>query len=841
MPVITEGEIHRGLVETAAERDNDFRFTWAIEAATPPNQELLGGKGAGLVEMKSIGLLVPPGFILTTEACQAYYEAGDNLPEPIWNEVHDQIRVLQEKTDLIFGDPSRPLVVSGRGGARKSMPGILTSVLNIGLNRNTVQGLAGLESEWCAWDSLLRAHQSYGVDVKNMNPDDFNEIIDSLQQKHGVEVRQKLPVEALKEAVAKYETIVALPQNPYDHLREAIEAVFKSWNGPEAIAYREEHNIPHDWGTAANIVQMIFGNKPQDGFAGTGVLFTHHPDTGENKPYVAYITGAQGTDIVGPESVHQLVPLDELPSAVSKPLRDGCQILAQNYPHPQESEWAHNGGDVYWLQTRAACLSRRAELEISFEPWREQVRKKVMSMDEAASHFLEKIDLTDLGPSEVLQPHMVSVAQNDGRVFQGIPISPGIGIGVAVDNLKTAEALNALEEPVSAILLLESPAHLDLANLPSNVVGGITHLGGAGSHEAQKYRQSGFPLVFGTKDFKQLSPGTQISLDATNGLIIIGQPIPVIKQHTHLPAEVAQYLEKLQEKLEANPWLGLTYFTEDRKYWWQGLVQKAIETLERLKTKWQSPKAQAIGLIAEMIPAEERLDYIIFPQDDIDTIRTVLHERFDKEHDVSLRTCHSPESRMGTAPYQAFNRSEQIDEFFDSQDFEGRFGSYSQWQRDEALSEVVVGCFPKSKLDEKLAEQHCVFTVSATVGGIIIQIIPHTPLLRDLDTIKPEEIITIRMPVNPQSSIKLGKISVQIGENIEDDPLSEQFAKLVMKTVFGRWWKPPFALPNLMAALTEVEDINTIEGQARIYLDEKGAPSGESWGGLVYGVKGRKT
>jgi len=828
MPVITEGETHRGPVEAATERNNDFTFTWAIEAGTPPDRELLGGKGAGLVEMKTMDLPVPPGFILTTEACHAHYDAGDELPSEIWSETVNRVALLEKETGLGFGDRENPLIVSGRGGACKSMPGILTSVLNIGLNKNTVQGLTELEGEWCAWDSLLRAHQSYGVGIRNMKPDDFNGTIKRLQKRYDAATRQDLPVEALKEAVEEYEKIVALPSNPYDHLQEAIEAVFKSWNKPEAIAYREEDNIPHDWGTAVNIVQMIFGNKPQDGFAGSGVLFTRHPDTGEDKPHVAYIAGAQGTDIVGPESVHQLIPLDDLPPAISKPLHDGCQILAQNYPHPQESEWTHNGKGVYWLQTRDASLSSRAEFEIHFEPWREQVEKGLITMEEATSRFLEAPNLHDLGPSEALDPYKVSLAQEESRVLRGIPISPGIGIGVAVNSLKLAEKYNALPEPVSVVLLRESPAELNLASLPPNVSGVATRFGGAGSHMAQKFRGCGFPLVFGLSNFDRLSPGMEINLDATNGLVIIGQPMPVVKQHVHLPVEVREYLEKLQQILEANSWLRLTYATKDKQRRPKSLAQRTLTNLERLQSKWQSPKTWGAGLIERMVPAEERIQTKIFTHTDEKRIRALLHVWQDGEYDTSLRTCHFPEPRIGTAPWRAFNDLEEIDEFFDG-------GDYSTWQEDKTLSEIIAGRNHKGKLYEGLAEQHYVFSVSATTGGVIVQINPHTPQTRDWDKINPEKIITIRMPVNPLSKIKLGKISVQIGKDIQDDPLSKQAIREVIKTVFGRWWQPPFALPNLMAALNAAAGLNTLEGQLRI------DPEGEkSWGPKVFGVKGEK-
>src|SRR5579884_1913613 len=281
----------------------ESKFIYRFEEGDATMRDLLGGKGAGLAEMTRLGLPVPPGFTITTAACREYYQRGRRVPEGFWEEVREYLADLERRTGKKLGDPDNPLLVSVRSGAKFSMPGMMDTILNLGLNDQTAAGLARLTNDdRFAYDAYRRFLQMYGKVVLGVDADHYEHALDEIKRRTGARTDADLRPDALRELVAEFKTITereagrGVPQDAWEQLKEAILAVFASWNNPRAITYRNFNRIPHDLGTAVNIVTMVFGNMGPD--SGSGVAFTRNPATGENELYGEYLANAQGEDVV---------------------------------------------------------------------------------------------------------------------------------------------------------------------------------------------------------------------------------------------------------------------------------------------------------------------------------------------------------------------------------------------------------------------------------------------------------------------------------------------------------------------------------------------------------------
>ena len=336
-------------------------------------RQLLGGKGAGLAEMTNAGLPVPPGFTITTEACNAYYEAGKELPEGLWDDVVAHMKGLEQETGKGFGDPENPLLVSVRSGAAFSMPGMMDTVLNLGLNPDTVQGLIKLTgNERFAWDAWRRFVAMFGRIVLDLKAEDFDEPFDKLKQRAKAKLDTDLTAEQLREIGEEFAQIVKkktgedFPTDPYRQLELATRAVFDSWFGKRAHDYREFNKIPHDLGTAVNIVTMVFGNMGED--SGTGVAFTRDPNTGEKALYGEYLTNAQGEDVVAgvrtPAKISQM--RDEMPEVYAQ-FEEIAQRLERHYRDMQDLEFTIERGTLYMLQTRSGKRTAPAAVKIAVD------------------------------------------------------------------------------------------------------------------------------------------------------------------------------------------------------------------------------------------------------------------------------------------------------------------------------------------------------------------------------------------------------------------------------------------------------------------------------------------
>jgi pyruvate,orthophosphate dikinase len=499
-------------------------------------RNLLGGKGANLAEMASIGLPVPPGFTITTEVCTYYTETGSTYPEDLRAQVAAALGRIEQAVGLIFGDAKKPLLVSVRSGARVSMPGMMDTVLNLGLNDLTVEGLALASGDArFAWDSYRRFIQMYGGVVLGVDHHRFEEIIDHVKHDRGVIDDTELTAQDWHQVVHGYKEMVAqeigrpFPQDPEEQLWGAIGAVFGSWMNQRAITYRRLHDIPGDWGTAVNVQAMVFGNMGED--CATGVCFTRDPSTGENIFYGEYLINAQGEDVVAgirtpqPMSEARAKPGERsmeaaMPGAYAE-LVKVREMLERHYRDMQDIEFTVQQNKLYMLQTRNGKRTAAASLKIAVDMAREGLIDRAEAVRRVNPGALDQLLHPTLDPKA---PRKL--------LSKGLPASPGAACGVIVFSADEAEARAAKGESVILVRIETSPEDIHGMHAAKGI---LTTRGGMTSHAAVVARGMGRPCVAGaggvTVDYagqvlaaggQQLRAGDTITLDGATGEIFIG-------------------------------------------------------------------------------------------------------------------------------------------------------------------------------------------------------------------------------------------------------------------------------------------------------------------------------
>jgi len=514
-------------------------------------KELLGGKGANLAEMAGIGLPVPPGFTITTEVCTYVMQHG-SYPAGLAEQVREGLAHIERLTGKKFGDPQNPLLVSVRSGARASMPGMMDTILNLGLNDTTVQGLiAQTGNERFAYDCYRRFVAMYGDVVLGCKPvgkderDPFEEVLEEVKKAKGVHYDTELDAADLKELVARFKEVVlrrtgkTFPESPEEQLWGAIGAVFASWNNERAIAYRKLNNIPDDWGTAVNVQAMVYGNMGED--SGTGVAFTRDPATGENVFYGEFLVNAQGEDVVaGVRTPRPVRELEQVFPEVYRQLLEVRQILEKHLKDMQDFEFTVERGKLYMLQTRNGKRTGLAAIRIAVD----MVEEGLITPEEA----LKRVEPEQL--NQLLRPIFDPQALREAReakrvVAKGLPAGPGAAAGKVVFNAPDAEEWAARGEKVLLVRIETSPEDIKGMNA---AVGILTARGGMTSHAALVARQMGKTCVVGcealkidykartvTVDDTVIREGDWVSIDGFTGEVILGQ-LPT------KPSEVVQVL-----------------------------------------------------------------------------------------------------------------------------------------------------------------------------------------------------------------------------------------------------------------------------------------------------------
>ena len=528
---------------------------------------LLGGKGAGLAEMTNAGLPVPPGFTITTEACNAYYAAGKELPAGLWDDVVAHMKTLETQTGKGFGDAENPLLVSVRSGAAFSMPGMMDTVLNLGLNPDTVQGLIRLTgNERFAWDAWRRFVAMFGRIVLDIPAAEFDEPFEKAKERARAKLDTDLTADQLRKIGEQFTRIVeertgsAFPTDPYRQLELAVRAVFDSWFGKRAHDYREFNKIPHDLGTAVNVVTMVFGNMGED--SGTGVAFTRDPNTGERQLYGEYLTNAQGEDVVAgvrtPAKISQM--REELPE-VYRQFEEIAQRLERHYRDMQDLEFTIERGTLYMLQTRSGKRTAPAAVKIAVD----MATEGLIGRDEA----LQRVE-----PGQIVQlllPRFDEAAKatvGDRLLGKGLNASPGAAVGQAIFDPDRAVVAKEAGNPVILVRIETSPddVHGMLA-----AKGVLTARGGATSHAAVVARSMGLPCVAGAESLKidyakrqmragsvTVDEGDVISIDGTTGEIFAGE-LPTIEARFEDEHDLATLLGWADKARRMQVWANADY------------------------------------------------------------------------------------------------------------------------------------------------------------------------------------------------------------------------------------------------------------------------------------------
>jgi len=504
-----------------------LKYVYAFSEGSKEQKFLLGGKGANLAEMTKIGLAVPSGFTITTEACNAYSNSGNKLPDGLLKEATSELRALEKSMGKKLGDSSDPLLVSVRSGAPFSMPGMMDTVLNLGLNDVSVAGLAKQTgNERFALDSYRRFIQMFAKIVLDVDGDLFEHAIEQLRTAKSVATDPELDSDALKELVATFKTIVAanagmeFPQDPEEQLRLAIEAVFQSWNGERAKIYRRMEKIPDDLGTAVNVQSMVFGNKGED--SGTGVVFTRDPATGENVPYGDFLANAQGEDVVaGIRTTEPLAAMAGVFPECHEQLLGVLETLEQHYRDMCDIEFTIEQGKLFILQTRVGKRSALAALRIA----REMEAEEMIDRREAVL----RIDPAQL--DQLLHPQFAPDS-NYSVLTVGLNASPGAATGQVYFTADEAESRHEAGETVILVRPETSPDDLHGMIAAEGI---LTSRGGLVSHAAVVARGMGTPAVCGAsalqidlegKTFRVgetvIKEGEVISISGTTGEVVVG-------------------------------------------------------------------------------------------------------------------------------------------------------------------------------------------------------------------------------------------------------------------------------------------------------------------------------
>ncbi len=500
------------------------KYIYSFEEGGKELKNLLGGKGANLAEMTKIGLPVPPGFTITTEVC-AYFTKNGKYPEGLWENVLEHMKELEKKTGKKFGDSENPLLVSVRSGAPISMPGMMDTILNLGLNDVSVKGLQKQTGdERFAYDSYRRLIQMFGNVVMGVPHEKFEEIITEQKKKKGVKEDTELTPDDWREVIEKYKKLIKketgkeFPQDPYEQLRMAVDAVFKSWNNPRAIVYRKANKIPDDLGTAVNIQAMVFGNMGPD--SGTGVAFTRNPATGEKEYFGEFLFNAQGEDVVAgirtPKSIKDLEK--EIPEVYNQ-LVKVFQTLESHYKDMQDMEFTVEKGKLYMLQTRTGKRTAAAAVKIAVD----MVNEGLITKEEA----IMRVKPEDL--DQLLHRRLDPNAKKE-IIAKGLGASPGAASGKVV--FDADEAVKMSEKGEKVVLVRNETTPEDIHGMIASQ-GILTVHGGMTSHAAVVARGMGKPCVAGCEDIEihddflevkgiRIHKGEEITIDGATGEVMKG-------------------------------------------------------------------------------------------------------------------------------------------------------------------------------------------------------------------------------------------------------------------------------------------------------------------------------
>ncbi len=504
------------------------KWVYLFREGSGEQKDLLGGKGAGVAEMTRAGMPVPPGFTITTKACRQYYADGSRFPEGLWEQAKEALKDVEKATGKGFGDAGNPLLVSVRSGAKFSMPGMMDTVLNLGLNADTLGGLQRLTGdERFALDSYRRFVQMFGKIVKGIDGEKYEDALSGAKKLSGVKTDAELNPAQLREIVNgflnlyKQETGEDFPTDPMEQLRQAIEAVFRSWNTDRAVAYRRAEKIPDDLGTAVNVQTMVFGNMGEG--SGTGVAFTRNPISGAKELYGDYLANAQGEDVVaGIRDTEPISALKKLMPEVYEQFTKYADRLEAHYKDVQDLEFTIERGKLYMLQTRNAKRTGEAAVKLAIAMVKEGVISKKQAVARVEPRQLEQLLHPRVDPNAKEKP-----------IGKGVPASPGAATGAAVFDADTAEEWGKDGKAVILVRVETNPSDVHGMIAAKGI---LTSTGGTASHAALVARGMGRPCIVGANEIEvdlrarqfssngtTISQGEEITVDGTTGNVYKGK------------------------------------------------------------------------------------------------------------------------------------------------------------------------------------------------------------------------------------------------------------------------------------------------------------------------------
>jgi pyruvate,orthophosphate dikinase len=598
-----------------AVKQSPKKWVYLFSEGSAKMRDLLGGKGAGVAEMTNAGLPVPPGFTITTEACNQYYTEGKRFPPGMWDQALAALRVVEQQTGKTFGDPANPLLVSVRSGAKFSMPGMMDTVLNLGLNGTTITGLiAKSGDERFCYDAYRRFVQMFAKIVLDADPRDFERVIERYKEQTGAKTDADIPAGALKRMVEDFKEIARrssgkpFPEDPSEQLRLAIQAVFASWNNKRAIDYRNFNKIAHDLGTAVNVQTMVFGNM--GGSSATGVAFTRNPSTGEQSLYGDYLVNAQGEDVVaGIRNTSHIAQLQrEMPQAYAQ-FQEIAARLEQHYRDVQDLEFTIEQGTLYMLQTRSAKRTAAAAVKIAVD----MVREGLIAKEEAVNRvepqqvvqlLLPRFDLTDL-----------ERARTEGKLLaRGVNASPGAAVGKAIFDADRAEAAGRSGEKIILVRKETSPDDYHGMIVAKGI---LTSQGGTGSHAAVVARGAGLPAVVGCEgirvDYEQrlfevkaggkvIREGEVISIDGTTG-IVYADPVKTVEPNFAEERDLRTLLEWADAIRKLGVWANADYPRDAVR-----AIEFGAEGIGLCRTEHMFMEQERLPIVQEMILATTRAE-----------------------------------------------------------------------------------------------------------------------------------------------------------------------------------------------------------------------------------------
>ena len=605
------------------------KYVYLFQEGDANMRELLGGKGANLAEMSKLGMPVPNGFTITTEACNQYYEDGEKINDEIQAEIMEYLGKLEAETGKRFGDAQNPLLVSVRSGARASMPGMMDTILNLGINDVVAQTIAQKSGNpRFAYDSYRRFIQMFAAVVKGLSKKRFEEIIDEIKAERGIKDDLELTADDMKTLVERFKEFYQselhenFPTDPKTQMMEAIEAVFKSWNNERAIYYRRMNDIPSDWGTAVNVQMMVFGNMGED--CGTGVAFTRNPATGENKLYGEFLMNAQGEDVVaGVRTPQKIDQLKEISPTAYDQFVDICSKLEHHYKNMQDMEFTIEGGKLFMLQTRNGKRTAQAALKVACD----MVDEGLVTEEEAL--MMVEPQQLDALLHPMFDPEALKAAT---PITSALPASPGAGSGQIVFSADEAKEEAEGGKKVILVRLETSPEDIEGMAVSEGI---LTVRGGMTSHAAVVARGMGACCVSGAGDIemheeegyftvggKDYHRGDWISIDGSTGNVY-GEAIKTV------PAEISGNFERFM-----------------------GWADKA-RTL-KIRTNADTPRdaAQAVKFGAEGIGLV-RTEHMFFDGDKIKAIREMIVAKDEEQMEAALNKLEPMQQKDFEGIYEA--------------------------------------------------------------------------------------------------------------------------------------------------------------------------------------------